>query len=88
MLIRFLYLRTAFGVYPSMSAMATGDKPLKRCCCIRSLYSVERAGGIVRGGGGVLEIVIYQRKRRRVVTPRMDQLYVVLASILLIWVVF
>ena len=68
--------------------MVVGDKPLKRYCCIRSLYSVERAGGIVRGGGGALETAIYQRKRRRVAIPRIDQSYVVLALISLILVVF
>ena len=71
-----------------MSAMAIGDKPLKRCCCIRSLHSVERAGGMVRAGGGALETAICQRKRRRVATPRIDQSYIVPASILPIWDVF
>ena len=45
------------------------------------MHSVERAGGIARGGGGALETAIYQRKRRRVATLEMDQLYVVLALI-------
>ena len=88
MLIRFLYLRTAFGIYPAISAIVIGDKLLKRCCYIRSLHSVERAGDIVRAGGGVLETAICQRKRRRVATPRMDQSYIVPTSILLIWDVF